>query len=66
MTYAQIKGGWILNVIILNDPSLLSLFFIDPMGGPNFDYVLRIDEISPEPQIGWAYDGENFTNPNNV
>lgn len=69
MRYAQIQGGFIVNVIVLDDPSILSLFTVNPLNGTQFDFVIRIDTISPEPQIGWSYlppvypNPQTFTNP---
>jgi hypothetical protein len=53
--YAQILDGFVANVIVLDDPSIINLFFINPLGGPNFDYVNQIDNLSIIPQIGWSY-----------
>jgi uncharacterized membrane protein len=50
MRYAQIKAGVVINIIVLKDASLISLF------SKNFDSLVRVDNISPEPQIGWTYD----------
>jgi hypothetical protein len=61
MTYAQILAGFIVNVIVLDDASLLPLFFVNPLGGKNFDFVKPIDNLvdqngnSAAPQIGWSY-----------
>lgn len=68
--YAQISMGYVINVIVLNDPTILNLFYVNPLGGPNFDYVVQIDELVPVPQIGWQYQPPiypapgYFTNPN--
>jgi len=64
MDFAQIRGGVIINVIVIDDPTIVELFIVDPFGGPNFDAIVRIDNISPEPQIGWTTsDNVNFTPP---
>ena len=70
MIYAQIQNGLVMNVILLDDPSILSLFMINPVDGTQFDFVVRIDQLSPVPQIGWSYlppvypNPATFTNPN--
>ncbi len=61
MIYAQISQGFIVNVIVLDDITLLPLFFVNPIGGSNFDYVKPIDNLIDQngnsacPQIGWSY-----------
>jgi len=60
MQYAQIYQGYIVNVIELDNPSILNLFYVNPLGGPNFDYVNQIDNLTLNgqpcvPQIGWSY-----------
>jgi hypothetical protein len=30
---------------------------------PEWDFVVRIDELDPRPGIGWSYDGETFLAP---
>jgi hypothetical protein len=68
--YAQIFNGYVVNVIALDDPSILNLFYVNPVNGSNFDYVIQIDQLSPVPQIGWQYqppiypNAAVFTNPN--
>jgi hypothetical protein len=58
MIYAQIKNGIVVNNIVLNDTSLLSLF------GQGFDCnPIEIDNLNPVPQIGWTYNGTNFLPP---
>lgn len=57
MVYAQIKNGLIQNTIVLNDASLESMF------AEGYDALIRVDNLSPEPGIGWAYDGTNFHAP---
>jgi len=64
MIYAQIKNGFIMNIIYLLDTDILSLFYTDPLTNDIFDYVIRIDNLDPQPCIGWTYDGENFYPPN--
>ena len=55
MVYVQIKDGIILNRIILNDAALESAFIV------GYDYLKRVDELSPEPQLGWLYDSGTDT-----
>ncbi len=57
MTYAQVKNGVCVNIIDLEDNSLLSIFSV------GFDYCIRVDNISPQPGIGWGYDGTTWTAP---
>jgi hypothetical protein len=53
--YAQILDGYVVNIIVLDDPTIINLFYVNPMGGPNFDFVNQIDNLSIVPQIGWSY-----------
>jgi hypothetical protein len=53
--YAQILDGYIMNIIVLDDPTIIDLFYVNPFGGPNFDFVNQIDCLSIVPQIGWSY-----------
>lgn len=59
MRYAQIKNNLIVNVIVLNNANLVSLFT------QGFDYCIRVDELDPEPCIGWSFDpfSGNFSIP---
>ena len=57
MIYAQVKDGIVKNTIVLEDENLLLLF------KDGFDQVVRIDQLSPKPGIGWSYDGTNFSAP---
>lgn len=57
MTYAQIKDGFVKNIIALDDTDLLSIF------EDGFDYLVDITMIDPQPGIGWGYDGVNFIVP---
>jgi hypothetical protein len=50
MIYAQILSGTIQNIIVLDDLTLESLFLA------GFDYLIRIDNLNPVPEIGWSYD----------
>lgn len=57
MVYAQIKNNRIMNTIVVDETTPLELF------AANFDYFIRVDDISPQPSIGWQYDGSIFTSP---
>lgn len=57
MVYAQIKNSKVENLIIIEDSSLLSLFL------NGFDYIIRVDNLNPQPGPGWSYDGVNFSAP---
>lgn len=57
MTYAQISKGIVENIILLDDASLIPKF------SEGFDALVLIDNIVPIPQLGWLYDGFNFTSP---
>lgn len=49
MIFAQVVAGIIINVIVLNDASLLPTF------SDGMQCVARIDNVSPQvPQIGWT------------
>ena len=68
MQYAQILAGFVVNVIELEDPSILPLFYVNPMGGANFDFVNQIDNLTLDgqsciPQIGWSYLPPIYPNP---
>lgn len=62
MVYAQILNNIVQNIIILNNPNLVSVFTQD------YDYCIRIDNISDingnDINIGWVYDGTHFSPPN--
>lgn len=57
MKYAQITQGTVQNVIVLNDASLESLFL------SGYDSLIRVDQLSPEPGIGWTYQNGQFIAP---
>jgi len=57
MIYAQISGGVIVNTLVLDDLTYLPLF------EAGFDYCLQVDNLTPQPGIGWTYDGTNFYSP---
>jgi hypothetical protein len=57
MIYSQIRNGIIENQIILEDPSL------EPLFREGFDALIRTDNVTPTPSIGWSWDGEQFKEP---
>jgi hypothetical protein len=61
--YAQISMGYVLNVIVLDDPSILNLFYANPFTGGSYDFVVQIDQLDPVPQIGWTYQPPVYPNP---
>lgn len=63
MIFAQIKDAQIVNTIILDDEKLASSFMLNPVTGENFDQILRVDTIYPQPAIGWSFDGIVFQAP---
>lgn len=63
MVYAQIKLGMIMNVIVLDDPTIAGDFLTDPASNMIYDEVIRIDDLSPQPCISWLYENKRFTAP---
>lgn len=63
MIYAQILSGVIMNVIVLNNPKLIPAFKkLD--AHRNYDCVVRIDNVKPQPSIGWGATCKGkFTSP---
>jgi hypothetical protein len=57
MIYAQISNGVIQNIIVLDDPTLEPLFV------KGFDYLIRIDNLNPQPCMGWNYNPTNGFSP---
>lgn len=57
MVYAQIKNGLIVGAIAVDETTVLALF------AEGFDHLLRIDDLIPQPGIGWSYDGQHFSPP---
>lgn len=57
MIFAQIKDGFIVNMIVLEDSSLLPLFSQD------FDDVIQVDNKPGSPAVGWSYDPEQGFSP---
>lgn len=54
MQFAQIKDRKVINIIVLDDESLVPLF------KEGFDHLVRIDHLEPVPHIGWHFDGYIF------
>lgn len=54
MIYAQIKCGIVRNYIVIDDATLVPLFL------EGYDYCIRIDNLTPRPNIGWEFDGSSF------
>lgn len=51
--YALIKQGFVRNVIVADDAFCKQI-------QSEWDYVVRIDELNPPPQMGWRFDGDEF------
>ena len=64
MVFAQISNNTIINTIVLNDNSLLPLFQTDQNGNP-YDSLLQIDNVYPQPGIGWWFDNIMWNPPVN-
>lgn len=62
MIFAQITNNIIVNTIMLDDISLLPLFQNDPNGNP-YDLILQIDNITPQPGVGWTFNSINYNAP---
>jgi hypothetical protein len=56
MIYALVKNGVIENTIVA-DESFVSLI------QPDWDFVLRIDQMENQPAIGWGYADGVFSEP---
>ncbi len=57
MIYAQIRDGIVKNTIVVDETTPMNLF------SQEFDYFLRIDNLSIIPGIGWNYDGDDYIPP---
>lgn len=57
MLFAQINNNIVQNVIVLNDSSISSMF------SAGYQYFVQVDQLVPQPEIGWTYDGTNFFAP---
>lgn len=56
MIYAIINNNIIENVIVA-DADFAAMI------ANQHQYVLRVDNLDPQPAIGWTYDGQNFIAP---
>lgn len=56
MIYAQIKNGTVMNTIVCAGTPASAL-------AVGFDALIRIDNLSPTPGIGWSYNGSTFAAP---
>jgi hypothetical protein len=57
------KVIYILNTIEdITDLVILSNYNVC-LKGQTCDYVIRIDNLNPMPEVGWSYDGTNFFPP---
>jgi hypothetical protein len=56
MIFAQITDNLIVNTIQIDDIAVV------PMFTEGYDACVQIDNIAPQPAIGWSYDGTDFTN----
>jgi len=65
MVYAQIRNNTIQNTFILKDPSLLQYFSCDNDGNP-YDSILQVDNIYPQPGIGWTFDNITWNAPPSI
>lgn len=63
MVYAQVTAGVIVNTIIINDVSLLPLFQVNRVTGIPYDMVVQVDQLYPQPGIGWTFDNIRFQPP---
>ncbi len=63
MVYAQILNGEVVNIIVLDDPSLEKLFLEGPEG-IKYDSIIRVDDKldadGMQPGIGHTFDGKQF------
>jgi hypothetical protein len=55
--YAQIKQGTIWNVISLESGTDTGPYLV------GYDYLIDITSMSPQPSVGWLYDGTSFSPP---
>lgn len=53
--YAQVLGGVVVNIIVLNDLSLLPVF------AQGYDFFIDVTNLPQYPGPGDLYDGKNFT-----
>lgn len=64
---AQVIGGIVVDlqntVLDISDAANLITFAIYLLTGQTCQYVVRVDNLNPIPDIGWSYDGTTFTPP---
>lgn len=61
MTYAQIKGGVVKNIVAVTDQSPMDKL------AEGFDFFIRVCNLPPpKPGVDWKYDGQNFTPPDPI
>jgi hypothetical protein len=60
MVYAQILNGIVKNTIMLDDETQAHVF------AKHHDACVRIDGLTPQPAIGWFYDGATFSKVHNL
>lgn len=63
MIFAQVSNSLVVNTLVLNDISLLSNYYKNPITGIPYDYILQVDATFPQPGIGWGFDGIRFIPP---
>ena len=60
--YAIIQGGQIINTIVIDDPTQVT-----PVSNYWISHgaacVVEVDQVSPEPGIGWTSDCIHFSQP---
>lgn len=62
MIFAQVLTGVIVNVIVLSGPKAAKTFEkID--GKKVYDCVIRVDNVKPQPVIGWKSDCKDKFTP---
>lgn len=57
MLYAQIKDSQVVNIVVADNEEIL------PLLKEGFDFLIRVDEMSPAIKIGGLYDGNSFSEP---
>lgn len=57
MYYAQIKDGEVKNVIVLDDPTLISLF------SEGYDAFIDVSDMQQRPGPSWTYENGEFSPP---
>lgn len=58
MIVALIQNNLVYGVLQIDDPSQINLF------GNIFEAVIDVTNLTPQPQIGWAFDGVNISGTN--